>query len=363
MSIILFFLILTVLVFVHELGHFLVAKRSGIRVDEFGFGFPPRLWGIQRGETKYSINLIPFGGFVKIFGENPDEASLNGPDKNRSFINKPKYIQALVLVAGVAFNFIFAWLLLSVGFISGLPSSVGSVPNANVENASLVITSVMPESPAADAGLKVGDKILQLSDGETLSNPNPESLQEYVVKHPNKEITVSYSRAGEEKTAAMTPENGLIGDKPAIGISMDMIGTLKLPVHKALWHGLKLTTHLTKQTANSLWTLIKGAVVGQADLSAVTGPVGIVGVVGDAYQFGWVYLLSFAAIISINLAIINLIPFPALDGGRLLFVLIESIKGSPIKPKIANTLNSIGFILLILLMLVVTYHDIVKLIK
>jgi regulator of sigma E protease len=148
-----------------------------------------------------------------------------------------------------------------------------------------------------------------------------------------------------------------------IGISMDEIGTAKLPMTMALSEGMKLDWSITKGTAVGLYGLIKNAIIGKGSLSSVTGPVGMVSIVGDAYKFGWAYLFSFAGLISVNLAIINLIPFPALDGGRLLFLLIEKIKGSRINPKIANLTNLIGFAILILLMVVVTYHDIIKLIK
>ena len=142
---------------------------------------------------------------------------------------------------------------------------------------------------------------------------------------------------------------------------MDMIGTVKLPLFSALKEGMSLTWFITKGTVLGLYTLIAEGIQGKGSFSSVTGPVGMVGIVGDAYQFGFVYLLSFTALISVNLAIINLLPFPALDGGRLFFLLIEKIKGSRINPKFANTANMIGFGILIILMLAVTYHDIVKL--
>src|SRR6185295_12449320 len=148
---------------------------------------------------------------------------------------------------------------------------------------------------------------------------------------------------------------------PEIGISMDEIGIAKMPLFTAVWEGMKLTLSMTKGTAVGLYTLIAEGIMGKGSFAAVTGPVGMVGIVGDAYKFGFVYLLSFTALISINLAIINLLPFPALDGGRLFFLLIEKIKGSRMNAKVANTVNTVGFSLLILLMIVITYHDIAKL--
>jgi len=363
MSILIFLIILLVLVVSHEFGHFIVAKKSGIRVDEFSFGFPPKLFGVKKGETSYNFNALPFGGYVKIFGENPDEDSMNGPDKDRSFVNKPRYIQAAVLFAGVTMNFLVAWLLLSVGFMSGLPTSVGSAPKGeNIENQALTVTSVLAGSPAEKAGLKVGDKIAKLeSKDEVLVSPSPETLQSFIKNHGSEDINVSIERAKQESEVIVTPEINKASGAPMVGISMDVIGTLKLPIHKALWEGLKLSGDLVVATVVGFYHLIADGIAGKGDISAITGPVGIVGVVGDAAEFGFIYLLSFTALISINLAVINLIPFPALDGGRLLFLLIEKIKGSRIKPQVANMANIIGFGLLMLLMVVVTYHDIVKL--
>lgn len=363
MPLFLFFIILLVLVLVHEFGHFIVAKKSGIRVDEFGFGFPPKLFGVKKGETEYTFNALPLGGFVKIYGENPDEESIAGPESSRSLVNRPKYIQAAVLAAGVFFNFLLAWFLLSAGFVSGLPTSVGvDLNNANVSSLSLTITGTLAGSPAEMSGLKTGDKIIFISSGvETLKEVNVQTMEDFIANHGGKEISISYKRGAQANTVSLIPKTGVVEGKAAIGISMDMIGILKLPIHKALWAGLKLTGSLIGDTAASLFNLLKDAVVGHANISSLTGPIGLVGAVGDAEHLGFVYLLSLAALISINLGIINLIPFPALDGGRLFFLLIEWIKGSRINPKVANILNAVGFSLLIILMLVVTYHDVVRL--
>ena len=367
MNILIFVIILLILVLVHEFGHFWTAKKFGIRVDEFGFGFPPRLFVIRRGETLYSFNLLPIGGFVKIFGDNPDEESVNGIDKNRSFVNKPKYKQAIVLLAGVFANFLLAWLLFSIGFMSGLPTSIGNEPKGySVTDAHLVVVSVLANSPAEIAGLKSGDKIIAVQSGkdEIKKDINPDILKSFVISHPNEAIRLSYLRNNLDeavKVVTMTPTQNFTDQIPTIGISMDEIGTIKLPVFRAFWEGLKLDWSVTKNTTLGLYTLIKGGIGGRGSFSSVAGPVGMVGITGDAYQLGFVYLLSFTALISINLAIINLIPFPALDGGRLLFLLIEKIKGSRLNPKFANIANIVGFTILIILMFLVTYHDVVKL--
>ncbi|MDE2031201.1 MAG: RIP metalloprotease RseP [Patescibacteria group bacterium] len=363
MSVLIFILILLVLVVSHEFGHFIVAKKSGIRVDEFSFGFPPKLFGVKKGETSYNFNALPFGGYVKIFGESPDEESMNGPDSKRSFINKPKYIQAAVLIAGVVMNFLVAWLLFSVGFMSGLPTSVGAAPQGSIiKNQALTITDVSKNSPAEKAGLQTGDKISHLqSKTDSVDTQTTESIQTFVKNHSGEDIIVSFTRGKETKQTTVIPELNKTTDTPMIGISMDVIGTLKLPIYQAVFEGLKLSWNLVIATIVGFYTLIHNGLIGHGSLAGVTGPVGIVGVVGNAEKFGFIYLLSFTAIISINLAVINLIPFPALDGGRLLFLLIEKIKGSRINPKVANIVNMIGFGLLMVLMVVITYHDVVKL--
>lgn len=363
MSIILFVIILAILILVHELGHFLLAKRAGVKVSEFGIGYPPFLFGIKRGETLYSVNALPFGGFVKIFGENPDEKSISGPEKDRSMVHKSRSTQAAILGGGVFFNIVFAWLLIAIGFMSGLPTPVSHTGVGIVEDPRLVITSVGNDSPAEIAGIKPGDVIQEVTAGNYILNDlSPELVSNFIEAHSSEEIEVVYTRGGEELISQVKPAEGIVPGKKVIGISMDEIGTLKLPAHLALIEAGKTTVNLLGAVVVGIVGFVAGAFTGQGGLSQITGPVGIVGLVGDVSALGWVYVLSFTAFISINLAIVNLLPFPALDGGRLLFLAIEGIKGSRINPKIANTLNAVGFVLLILLMVVVTIHDISKLI-
>ena len=367
MSILIFLIVLVVLIVAHEFGHFIVAKRAGIRVDEFGIGFPPKLFGVQKGETAYTVNVLPFGGFVKIFGENPDEESLRGPDSARSFVNKPKYIQASVIVAGVFFNILLAWVLFSFGFMSGLPMPVGAAPEgATLSNPVLVVAGVDGGTPAELAGFEAGDRIVALrenGENETqLDVVSIENVQSFISPRECTEIAVTVKRGDELLQKLVVPALGIVPDKAAIGIAMDMVGTVKLSPPSAVFEGGKLTISLTWATMKGFGNLIADAFRGTADLSGIAGPVGIVGLVGDASDFGFVYLLGFVAIISINLAVLNLVPFPALDGGRLLFLIIEVIKGSPMNPRIVNVIHGVGFIVLIGLLLLVTYHDIVRLV-
>lgn len=378
MSIIIFFIILSALIIVHELGHFLVAKKFGIRVDEFGLGYPPRAkklfswWG-----TDFTLNWLPFGGFVKIFGENPDEPPLpkssdipseHGQNllkevqpASDNFQSKNRGIQASVLAAGVFFNFLFAWLLISLGFMTGIPSPAGlSVP---LENPRTIITLVVPGSPADLGGLKSGDAIVSLSRGDNElrgaegAELTPPAVSEFISSSPEP-ITFSITRGETAREMTVTPASDIIAEKPAVGIAMETIGTIQLPPHQALWHGLKTAWALTALTAKAIVTLISQAFVGKADLGAVTGPVGIVSMVGDMRELGWSYLVTFTALLSINLSIINLLPFPALDGGRLLFVGIESVTRRRVPPRFFNAVNAAGFALLIFLMILITIRDV-----
>ena len=364
MSILLFLVILVILIVSHEFGHFIVAKRAGIRVDEFAVGFPPRLWNVKRGETNYSVNALPLGGYVKIFGENPDEESINGPDRDRSFVNKPKRIQAAVVAAGVIFNVLLAWILLSIGLMIGFPTSLtGSDFEQYAGNAALTVTSVLPDGPAEEAGLKPGDTVVSFRAGtESATVATPDEVQFFISRHSAEEIIVTYERSGERGETRMIPREGILPDRPAVGISTDIVGIVQLPLHLAVWEGAKNTFYLLDATVRGLFGLVKNALLGQGSLESIAGPVGIVKMVGDASALGFVYLLGFTALISLNLAVINLIPVPALDGGRLLFIFIEWLKGSPIKPQVANAVNAAGFVLLMILMVVVTYHDIARLI-
>lgn len=363
MSVIIFLIILAVLILVHEFGHFIVAKKSGIRVDEFALGFFVKIFSKKFGETVYTLNLIPFGGFVKIFGEDPHAESISEEDKPRSFFYKPKSIQALVLVAGVSMNIIFAWLLLSLGFVIGFPSSTDYSGFGKVSNVHLVVTEVKLDSPAQKAGLVGGDTILSVNSGSTSladGDLNPEKVSG-LISESTGPVSIEYSRGEKIQTTSILPVLNKDVGKKMIGVAMDEIGTLKLPVHLALLEGARTTWLLIKQTALGLGKFIWDSVRLKSDLSQVSGPIGIAGVVGEASSLGFVYLLSLIALISINLAIINLLPFPALDGGRLLFVFIEAITRREIPKAFVRWANFLGFAFLVILMVVVTGHDIFKL--
>lgn len=358
MTILLFVLVLVALIVVHEFGHFVAAKLSGMRVDEFGIGYPPKIVGKKFGETEYTLNWIPFGGFVRIYGE--DSTSAEG---KRAFSAKPRILQALVLLAGIGMNLLFAWLLLSMTLAMGMPRALTADEITTAPDAALMVASVLPDSPADEAGLRQGDVILSATSADNeFVGVDSLAFANYIAEEAEP-LTLTVSRMEESITLDAVPEKGIIAADPgrhALGVALVTVGTIPVSWWQAPYEGLIFTWEVTKQTAVGLAGFFAGILTLSADLSQVSGPVGIAGAVGTASENGLASLLSITAIISINLALINIIPIPALDGGRLLFVLIEAVTRRPIRPGIANAVNAAGFGLLILLMVVVTASDLFK---
>lgn len=365
MSLLIFIIVLGALVFVHELGHFLFAKLTKTKVLSFAIGFEPTLFKKKRGETTYKLNLIPFGGYVRIFGQDPSEDISKEPD--RAYINKSTGAKLLILLGGVLFNFIFAWILLTAGLIMGTPSLVVPPENGEVvisSNATNEVLRVLPNSPADIAGIKPGDQILKVTVGDTtVEKPDTFRIRQLVLDNANKEVfKFEVLRAGEQtKEVSIVPASTSNEGEFIVGLSVEELIIKKLPFFSAIKTGFSDTVFLTKETFLAFKDLIIDSTKGEADISNLTGPVGMVGIVGDASARGFGYLLYFTALISINLAVLNLIPFPALDGGQIVFVLIESITKKKIPAKVATYTNLIGFGLLILLMIAVTIFDVVAL--
>lgn len=360
MHLVLFILILVALIVVHELGHFTVAKLFGIRVDEFGIGFPPRLFGKKFGETIYSVNLLFFGGFVRIFGENKEEAGTS----HRSFANKSRWIQGAVIVAGIACNILFAWVILSAGYMIGLPTSVEHQGLGTVSNPQTTIVGVLPKSPAEAAGMQSGDIVVSI---DTPSNVHftPASsgqTQDFIKEHQDELLSITAKSAyGESHTYSVQAASGLIDGKKAVGIQLDDVGFLRLSPPVALVQGAILTWNMTAATAVGLITFFGQIARGVADFSTVAGPIGIANIGAKAVGDGFSEALTLTAVISINLALINVLPIPGLDGGRLFIIAIEGILRRRVSDAFMMYLSIGGFGLLILLMLVVSYHDILRL--
>lgn len=363
MSILLFFAVLFVLVLVHEWGHFFAAKKTGMRVDEFGIGFPPKLFGTRWGETLYSFNALPIGGFVKIWGEDGTTTGAEGADADRAFSARPKWAQAIVLVAGVVMNILFAWFLFVVVLVTGVPSVVDEADAG--PGAMLVVAGVLPDSPAAGV-LPVGAQVREIAATgvDTVEQPLPSEFSAFIAAMAPEPVSITYQYQDREETVLITPVQGLSAEdseRYLIGTSLTLVETVKQPFFTAVKDGFVSTYEGLIAITAGLMTLLRDAFIGQADFSTVTGPVGIVGLVGDAAGFGLTSLLTFTAIISLNLAVINMLPFPALDGGRLLFVAVEAITRREIPPEWAGRINAVGFMLLLALMAVVTYNDILRL--
>lgn len=373
LTIVAFVIVLSVLVFVHEAGHFGTARMFGIKSEEFGIGFPPRFvgyyknlegkWKVVRGnkkvedaaDTVYSINTIPLGGFVKIKGEDAVDGQPIDPD---SFIAKPIWQRAIVVSAGVTMNMILAAVLFSVGLMIGMPQALdGLSDRAIISDQKVVVAEAIKDSPAAKAGIAVGDTIVSLdgkmitkfSELQSYNDSHVGKSIRYVIKHENKELT-------KEIKPEIRPETG----KGGIGIAAVESGMVRYPWYWAPWEGLKQTGLLTVGILKAFYNMFHDIFVGKGVSADVAGPVGIAALTGQVARMGIIYLLQFTALLSINLAIINFLPLPALDGGRLLFMIIEKLKGRPVKRELETAIHNIGFMLLMVLVVLVTYRDIAK---
>jgi len=353
-TLILFLAVLSLLVFAHEFGHFIVAKKSGMRVEEFGFGFPPRAFAVRRGDTEYSVNWIPLGGFVKVKGESGQHR-----DEPDSFASKPAWKRFLVLVAGVVMNLVVASILLSIGFMAGLPTSVDGVPDgAVVEQASLDVVSVVDGSPAVRSGIVAGDEVVSM-DGKTFDDA--EAARAYIKDRGDAGISVIVRKEdGSFATTTVASEDlpglGVHG----IGVGLVKTGLVSFPPHLAVVQGIRATFVYTVEVLRSFGDLLKNLVVHQTVSVDLSGPVGIAVMTGQAARLGFTYLLQFAALLSINLAVVNALPFPALDGGRILFLLIEVVRRKSVNHQAEAIVHNLGFVFLMALVALVTYRDFVR---
>ncbi|HEY4506834.1 MAG TPA: site-2 protease family protein [Candidatus Paceibacterota bacterium] len=357
LTFIIFIIVLGILVLVHELGHFVVAKKSGMKVEEFGFGFPPRLFGFKKGETTYSINWIPFGGFVKVMGEDGQN-----PNDPRSFAAAKASTRANVLVAGVVMNVLLAVVLLSIA--NGVGLRVGLIEGDSAmqaEDVRVQVIQVAPGSPAEQAGLKVLDEIIAFSEnGHRFELKTVEQVQDAILAHKGRDVILEIKNGDQINTKNIYVRSDPPLGEGAVGISLASTGVIRYPWYKAPWHGIIDTANITAYTAVGYGTIIKNLVTKGNPGMELSGPVGIAVVTGQAARIGFTYLMQFTALISVNLAILNIIPFPALDGGRLLFVVIEKLRRRPISKKVEAIVNSVGFALLIMLMIYVTTKDVLK---
>jgi len=386
MTIIIFILILGLLVLVHEWGHFICARKTGMRVEEFGFGFPPRAFGVYKNpvtgkfkwvwgkgksslketvggkamtgdefpNTVYSLNWLPLGGFCKIKGENGE--AMAEPD---SFGFQKAWKRALVLVAGVSMNFLLACILLGIGFMIGLPAdmSMGVDDKAIVvEPAQVMVQAISKDSPADKAGLAYGDTILSL-DGQAVVST--ENMITYIQAHQDDEIAVVVQRVEEQLTYNLTPELLRETDEyEQIGLILADAGIIRYPWYVAIYKGFIAGAIGVINIVFSFYIVIKNLILGQGLVFEVAGPVGIAVMVGDSLRLGVNYLINLTAMLSLVLAVINILPIPALDGGRILFIGIEKLIRRPVPIKYEQMAHTIGFVLLMALIVVVTWRDV-----
>ncbi|TSD01901.1 MAG: Uncharacterized protein Athens071425_261 [Parcubacteria group bacterium Athens0714_25] len=372
MNILIFIIILGVLIFVHELGHFVMAIRNGIKADEFGFGFPPRIFGFVRSEktgrfklvfgnkkiesvnTVYSINWIPLGGFVKIKGENGE-----GENEKDSFSAKSAWVRIKVLSAGVIMNFLLAWLLFSAIFVMGAPESI--IDDASVVSPKVQISQVLENTPAMEMGLKVGDEISKLcaaSGSGCISVEKTVQVQDFISASKGMEILMEIKRGDEILKLKGVPRMEYPADQGSLGISLARTAMVKYPWYQSITKGFMAVIDFVMMILGALFALAKMLFVKSSVPLDISGPVGIAIITKQVAALGLVYVLQFAAILSINLGIINALPFPALDGGRVFFILIEKIKGSPVSKNFEQLAHTAGFLFLIILMVVITFRDI-----
>lgn len=348
MTIIYFILILGIIVCVHEFGHFLFAKKSGIYVYEFSIGMGPRLfkWKRKNDETEYSIRLLPIGGFVQMAGEDLEADQKSQIPKEKQMQNKKWYQRFLTIIAGVMFNFILAIILLFViALIHGAPS-LGTT-----------IGEVSKDSPAYKAGLEKSDKIIKV--GNKKVNNSDMLMLELQVQSSKETTFVVLKKDGTRKTVSVKPKKVTVNKQEGYQYGF----ALENKVTHGLWSSLKYAFSKTASIVEQMIFIIGYLFMGKLSLSSLAGPVGIFQVVGETAKTGILNVIYLIAFMSINVGFINLLPIPAFDGGRLLFLIIEKIKGSPVSPKVENTIHAVGFMLLMLLMVVITYNDILRLIR
>lgn len=343
-TILLFIAVLSVLVVAHEWGHFIVARMCGVHVEEFGLGFPPRAKGWKRKGMIYSLNWLPLGGFVRLKGEQGEEE--NDTD---SFAAKPVWQRLLVLSAGVGMNLILAVFFFTVGFMIGMPSVV-DVPQENSGRAVIHIVHVLPGSSAEKNDMRLGDAVV------TVNNQSFDSIaamQDYIHDRGGQTLDVVVERGEKQLTKEVIPTVQEQGGKPILGVGLAQTQIISLPIHKAFFLAVKTTAILVVGIFGMLWEAVS-----RFAFDGFVGPVGIATYTSAAAKMGITYLLSLMAQLSISLAVINVLPIPALDGGRVLFALIEKVRGKKLRPALENAIHLVGFLTLIILLLAVTVRDI-----
>lgn len=355
---IIFLVILTILVLIHELGHFLVARMVGVRVEEFGLGLPPRVWGKKFGDTIYSLNWLPIGGFVRLAGEDADsdaKVKVKGVKLREYFWARSKKERSVILAAGVFMNFVLAVGITAALLVTGVKEPSGKV---HVER-------VVAGSPAEKAGIRLNDTIVSVA---TQNNPPmmltiPTELISFVNEEKGNEVALRVIREGKEMTLTVVPRKEVPPGEGPLGVAISDLETRKYTLIEAPGKSLAINVLRAKEMLVSLGSTVWRLVTLRAPEADVAGPIGIAQVTGQAVKFGVQAVLEFASILSLNLAVLNILPIPALDGGRLAFVLLEKILGKKVRPAFEKSTHQIGMIVLLGLILLVSINDILRLVR
>lgn len=363
LTVISFIVILSILVLIHELGHYLVAKKFGIKVEEFGVGFPPRAFGKKIGETVYSINWLPIGGFVKLYGEDNagggsvrtknQESSIKNEetDIKRAFFARPLWQRMAVVTAGVIMNFLLAIVLISFLFSTqGVP-----LPSSDV-----IVSGISKNSPAEIAGLKVQDRILKIND-KAISKTDVFISE--TKKNAGQEIQLLVRRDGKEFTTSLTPRLNPPKNEGAMGVSITNIIVKKYTWYEAPIYGTIEAGKFSWLILSGLGGMVNDLVHGGVRPESVAGPIGVAQLTGEAVRAGWFAVLWFVALLSLNLAVLNIMPIPALDGGRFFFMLIELVTRRKVSQKYEGYAHAVGLIALLGLMLLITLLDVSRLVQ
>lgn len=356
-TIIIAFFSLIALIILHEFGHFLLAKRFGIKVEEFGIGYPPRLFGKKIGETVYSINLLPFGAFVKIHGQ---EERARGP---RSFSTKPFWQKALIILGGVFSFWVVAAILLSIVMVIGAPTIIQDEESQGLVNPKVQITAIAAGSPAKAAGLEIGDTIRGLKFGnKEVKVEKVKEVQEFTQVYKGKEVILTIQRGKEVFDVSLIPRVSPPENEGAMGVALARTALKFYPWYQAPVKGIIATGNLTLLTLKGWATVIMSLFQGEGMPAGIEvgGPVRIFELFVNIGGLGISYFLQFIAVISVALALINILPIPALDGGWFLFLVIERLRGKPLDQKVVQNISSIFFFLLVALMVWITIKDVAR---
>lgn len=369
LAVLAFLVVLSVLILIHEAGHYLAARLFRVKAEEFGYGLPPRAIGfvrvdgkwrrVKRGDqssyanTIWSLNWLPIGGFVRIKGE-------EGENRDKDALHaRPVWQRFVIVSAGVLMNWVLAAALLSIGFMVGIPAVLDDLPaGAIIDKQEVLIVDTLPGSAAAEGGIQAMDAIVAIGDKKPVTLGQ---AQQMIADHGTSTIALTLRRSGEDVTLAVAPEYIESMGKVALGVSLVDSGKVRYPIHLALVNGVRITGEYTKQIILTFVNLFQDLFRGGGEMvKSVSGPVGIAVLAGQVAKQGILPLLQFSAILSINLAVLNFLPIPALDGGRAVFLIVEAIRRKPVKRDVEAIIHNVAFLLLIVLVILITARDVWK---